>query len=124
MNEGIEKPFFVSALLAYGLYLAVSIVSNAIAFMWFGDGYPGSDLGALGFVISWFPSFLILVTSLTLWRMSKYAVLLLFVLDAMAAYFVYSNENSTEAIQNLMFAGGSLGYTGYALQLHRLGKLT
>jgi hypothetical protein len=124
MSEGFQKPFFVSALLAYSLYLALSIVSNAIASAWYDEEFLSSDLGALGFVISWSPSFLIFVTSLTLWRMSKFAVLLLFVLDAMSAYFLYSSENKAEAVQNLMFAGGSLGYTAYAAWLYRLGKLS
>jgi hypothetical protein len=123
MNEGTQKPFFVSALLAYGLYLAVTVASNVIASIWYDERFPGSDQGILGFAISWLPSLLFFGTSLIFWRMSKFALAMLLVMDAMSGFFVYSSENKAEAIQNLTFVGGSLGYTVYAIWLYRLGKL-
>jgi hypothetical protein len=122
VSKAIEKPFFVSAFLAYGLYLAVTVVSNLLASVWF--GFSGVEQGPLGFAISWFPSLLILGASLTFWKMSKFVVPLLLVIDVMLAYFLYLNEDKAEAIQNLTAFGASLGYTAYAAWLFRLGKLT
>jgi hypothetical protein len=122
VSKAVEKPFFVHAFLAYGLYLAVTVVSNLLASVWF--GFSSMEQGPLGFAILWFPSLLILGASLTFWKMSKLVVPLLLVIDVMLAYFLYLNEDKAEAIQNLTALGASLGYTAYAAWLFRLGKLT